>query len=205
MTTHPRPSADSGAIVATDRVCTGETADEELIRRISGGDEVALGELYDRHAALLLSIAIAILQDPAEARDVVHDAFVTVADRAAQYVPERGTVRAWLVGLARNLSIDRTRRLALRGRVARQLLASGPFALLDTPESIAAGATERLLLRRALASLPEVQRLTLEVAFFEGLSYSQIAERENVPLGTVKSRAARALTSLRKALEGERS
>jgi RNA polymerase sigma-70 factor (ECF subfamily) len=89
--------------------------------------------------------------------------------------------------------------------VARQLLASGPFALLDTPESIAAGATERLLLRRALASLPEVQRLTLEVAFFEGLSYSQIAERENVPLGTVKSRAARALTSLRKALEGERS
>ena len=186
-------------------VACSESADETLIRGVADGDEDALGALYDRHASVLLSIALRILRDPAEATDVVHDAFVTVADRAGQYIEARGSARAWLVTLARNLSIDRTRRSTRTGKVARALLASEPVALFETPESLAAEARERSKLREALASLPQSQRSTLEVAFFEGLSYAEIAERENVPLGTIKSRAARALTSLRKALDEEGS
>jgi RNA polymerase sigma-70 factor, ECF subfamily len=178
-------------------------ADAELIRRIGKGDVHAVGELYDRYAPLLLPLALRIVRDRAEAEDVVHDAFVAVSDRASQYVPERGTVAAWLITLVRNLSIDRTRRRERRGTLAREVLAHEPVQTTPDPESLAVGASEREKVRRALDSLPEAQRATLEVAFFEGLSYPEIASRESLPLGTIKSRAARALASLREALEKE--
>jgi RNA polymerase sigma-70 factor (ECF subfamily) len=184
--------------------------DGELLRLLgergrSGGDEhvAAIAELYDRYAAVLFPLALRILRDRAEAEDVVHDAFVTVSDRAAQYSPERGSVAAWLVTLVRNLSIDRTRRRDRRGALARDVLAHEPVAEIPGPEKLIGDATERVAVRRALAALPEAQRKTLEVAFFEGLSYPEIAAREGVPLGTIKSRAARAILSLREALERE--
>src|SRR5262249_28645080 len=116
---------------------------------------------------------------------------------------ERGTVAAWLVTLVRNLAIDRTRRRDRRGALARDVIAHEPAPPPPDPEMLTADATERAKIRRALGALPEAQRQTLEVAFFEGLSYPEIAARENVPLGTIKSRAARALASLREALEKE--
>ena len=141
------------------------------------------------------------MRDRAEAEDIVHDAFVTVADRALQYAPERGSVVAWLVTLVRNLSIDRTRRRDRRGSLARDVIVHEPVAPVATsPRRSTADAAERAKIRRALAGLPEAQRVTLEVAFFEGLTYPEIAARENVPLGTIKSRAARALAALREAL-----
>jgi RNA polymerase sigma-70 factor (ECF subfamily) len=186
----------------------GAETDVELLRRIAGGDVGAVAELYDRHAGMLLALALRILRDRAEAEDVVHDAFVLVGERAGQYVPERGAVGAWLVTLARNLSIDRTRRRERRGTIARDVLAHDPEARAAAtpadPESQVARAAERERVRRALAKLPDVQRATLEIAFFEGLTYAEIAEREGVPLGTIKSRAARALAALREALEEER-
>ena len=115
-----------------------------------------------------------------------------MSERASQYVPERGSVIAWLVTLVRNLSIDRTRRRDRRGELARDVLPHEPPASARDPERLTAEASERQKIRAALSSLPEAQRRTLEVAFFEGLSYPEIAERENVPLGTIKSRAARA-------------
>jgi RNA polymerase sigma-70 factor (ECF subfamily) len=181
--------------------------DAELLRRIGDGDPLAVGALYDRYASVLLALALRILRDRAEAEDVVHDAFVLVGDRARQYVAERGAVAAWLVTLVRNLAIDRTRRRDRRGAIARDVLAYEPHAAPATgaadPEAQVAGAAERSRVRRALASLPQAQRATLEVAFFEGLSYPEIAARENVPLGTIKSRAARALAALREALAAE--
>ncbi|MGO8992682.1 MAG: sigma-70 family RNA polymerase sigma factor [Polyangiaceae bacterium] len=177
--------------------------DGELLRRIGAGDVAALGELYDRYGGVLFPIAARILRDRTEAEDVVHDVFVTVADRAAQYATERGSVAAWLVTLARNLSIDRMRRRDRRGALARDVVAHEPVAAVPDPESLSADAAERARIRRAMARLPEAQRLTLEVAFFEGLSYPEIAARENVPLGTIKSRAARAILALREALESE--
>jgi RNA polymerase sigma-70 factor, ECF subfamily len=178
-------------------------SDGELLRRIGERDPVAIGELYDRYAAILFPIAVRILRDRIEAEDIVHDAFITVADRASQYTADRGSVSGWLVTLVRNLSIDRTRRRERRGALARDIVAHEPVAQVEGPEALAIDAAERAKIRRALATLPEAQRVTLEVAFFEGLSYPEIAARENVPLGTIKSRAARAILSLREALERE--
>ena len=177
--------------------------DSELLRRIAKGDVSAVGELYDRYSPTMFPIALRIVRDRAEAEDVLHDAFVAVNERASQYTAERGSVIAWLVTLVRNLSIDRTRRRDRRGTLARDVLPyESPVEVRD-PERLTSDASEREKIRRALASLPEAQRITLEVAFFEGLSYPEIATRESVPLGTIKSRAARALASLREALEKE--
>jgi RNA polymerase sigma-70 factor, ECF subfamily len=178
-------------------------SDQELLRLVAGGDVRAVGELYDRYASTLFPIALRILRDRTEAEDLLHDAFVAVNERAAQYVPDRGTVIAWLVTLVRNLSIDRTRRRERRGTLARDVIAHEPPASARDPERLTSEASERAKIRQALSSLPEAQRQTLEVAFFEGLSYPEIAARENVPLGTIKSRAARALAALREALARE--
>lgn len=178
-------------------------ADVELLQRLAGGDGGAIGLLYDRYAKVLLPLALRIVRDRAEAEDVVHDAFVVVSDRAAQYMADRGSVGAWLVTLVRNLSINRTRRRDRRGTLVRKVLAHEPVDKVPDPEGLTADAAEHGKVRRALDSLPEVQRATLLIAFFEGLSYPEIAQREGVPLGTIKSRAARALASLREALEKE--
>jgi RNA polymerase sigma-70 factor (ECF subfamily) len=177
--------------------------DADLLRRIGAGDVDAVGALYDRYASTLFPLALRIVRDRAEAEDLVHDAFVTVSDRAAQYSPERGSVVAWLVTLVRNLSIDRMRRRERRGALGRDVVAFEPAAVVGSPEDLTVVADERVRVRRALATLPEAQRATLEVAFFEGLTYAEIAAREDVPLGTIKSRAARALMALREALARE--
>jgi len=177
--------------------------DVDLLRAIGAGDVRAVGLLYDRYAPTLLPLAIRIVRDRSEAEDVIHDAFVAVADRAGQYSEERGSVVAWLVTLVRNLAIDRTRRTSRRGALARDVLAHEPVKPADEPERLTADAQERAKIRRAIATLPEAQQRTLTVAFFEGLSYPEIAAREGVPLGTIKSRAARALAALREALERE--
>jgi RNA polymerase sigma-70 factor, ECF subfamily len=180
-----------------------ERSDGELLTQIAAGDTRAVGELYDRYASTLFPIALRILRDRTEAEDVIHDAFVAVNERASQYAADRGSVIAWLVTLVRNLSIDRTRRRERRGSLARDVIAHEPPASARDPERLTSEASERDKIRRALSTLPEAQRQTLEVAFFEGLSYPEIAARENVPLGTIKSRAARALAALREALAKE--
>jgi RNA polymerase sigma-70 factor (ECF subfamily) len=179
--------------------------DAELLRRIGQRDSHAAALLYDRYAAMLLALALRILRDRTEAEDVLHDAFVLVGERAQLYVPERGAVVAWLVTLVRNLSIDRQRRRDRRSAIVRDVLAhepqEGPAAIATDPESQVVGAMEVARIRRALAALPSVQRTTLELSFFTGLSYPEIAAKENLPLGTIKSRVARALATLRDALE----
>jgi RNA polymerase sigma-70 factor (ECF subfamily) len=182
---------------------SADPSDVDVLHRLAAGDGQAIALLYDRYARVLLPLALRIVRDRSEAEDIVHDAFVAVGVRASQYAAERGTVAAWLVTLVRNLSIDRTRRRDRRGTLVRKVLAHEPVEKVADPEGLASDAAERNKVRRALASLPEAQRTTLEIAFFEGLSYPEIAEREGVPLGTIKSRAARALASLREALEKE--
>lgn len=176
--------------------------DIEVMARICGGDEGAVAELYDRYAPMALGLALKIVRDAHEAEDIVHDAFVAVVERADQFRPERGTVIAWLVTAVRNLALDRTRRRTRRAQITEEELRHEPPEPVADPESIAWLRQEREAVRAALGQLSEAQRRTLEIAFFEGLSYPEIAERENVPLGTVKSRAARALAALRAALEG---
>jgi RNA polymerase sigma-70 factor (ECF subfamily) len=171
-----------------------------LVRRIATGDTAAIAEIYDRYASQLFPIALRIMRDPVEAEDILHDAFVVLSDRAGQYVEERGTVSVWLATLVRNLSLDRARRRKRRERITRTAVAHEPVAPVRTPERLASDAAEHDRVRQALAGLPHRQRQTLEVAFFEGLTYAEIAARENVTLATVKLRAARGLSSLRMAL-----
>jgi RNA polymerase sigma-70 factor, ECF subfamily len=175
--------------------------DTDLLTRIAGGDVDALGTLYDRYMPLVFPVALRILRARAEAEDAIHDAFVVVFERASQYTAERGSVSSWLITLVRNLCIDRTRRRERRGNIIKQEALAQDTNQSATPEAQLEDATERERVRKALARLPEGQRETLLIAFFEGLSYPEIAEREGVPLGTVKSRAARAMAALREELQ----
>lgn len=179
--------------------------DAHLMALAASGDASAVGELYDRYARVMLPVALRVLGTRAEAEDVLHDTFVSLPDRARHYSPERGGVAAWLVILVRNLSIDRIRRSGRRQALNREHLDAEPPPTprrMD-PEALAFLSARRDRVCKALASLPEAQRETLLVAFFEGLTYAEIAERQNVSLGTVKSRAARALMALREALARE--
>ena len=179
-----------------------DALDVHAMRRICDGDDAAVAELYDRYSATALGLALKIVRDAQEAEDVVHDAFVAIVERADQYKAERGTVVAWLVTTVRNLALDRTRRRTRRAQITDEELRHEPPEPVLDPESLSWVLREREAVRRALQKLSAAQRQTLEIAFFEGLSYPEIAERENIPLGTVKSRAARALAALRAALEG---
>jgi RNA polymerase sigma-70 factor (ECF subfamily) len=176
---------------------SADASDVELLQRIQRGDGDAIGLLYDRYAPALLAIAFRILCDRAGAEDVVHDAFVIVGGHAEQYAAERGTVVGWIVTLVRNLSIDQTRRRTRRGAIMYGVLPHEPVVPVVDPECLVSGAMERHHVRCALQALSCAHRRTLESVFFEGLNYSEIAKREGVPLGTIKSRAARALASLR--------
>jgi RNA polymerase sigma-70 factor (ECF subfamily) len=178
-----------------------DAQDARAMRRICDGDDAGLAELYDRYAPMALGLAVRIVRDELEAEDVVHDAFVAIVERADQYKAERGSVVAWLVATVRNLSLDRTRRRIRRAQITEEELRHEPLEIVPDPEIISRTARDREAVRVALGRLSASQRETLEIAFFEGLSYPEIAERENIPLGTVKSRAARALAALREAME----
>ncbi len=180
-----------------------DALDAGAMARIQAGDDSGLEELYDRHAPFVLGVALKILRDQDEAEDVIHDAFVAVVERADQFRPERGTVIAWLVTTVRNLALDRARRRIRRAQITSEELSHEPIEPVLDPEALSWIEHRRTAVVAALGRVSEAQRRTLEVAFFEGLSYPEIAEREGVPLGTVKSRAARALAALRAALEGD--
>ena len=180
------------------------TVETHLMTRVASGDREAIASLYDRYATVLLPVAMRIVGSRSEAEDVLHDAFVTLPRRARHYVPERGGIAAWLIILVRNLSLDRTRRRAVRRQFAHDTAAQDatPYGASDPEAAVhRSGQSKRLI--RALEQLPLAQQTTLRTAFFEGLSYAEIAARDGVSLGTVKSRAARALAALREALGGD--
>lgn len=185
-----------------ERRAARDADDASVMARIRAGEDAAVALLYDRYAPLALGLATKIVRDTLEAEDVVHDGFVAVVERADQFDPSRGSVVAWLVTTVRNLALDRARRRTRRAQIVDDELRHEPQEPPADPETLSGAEAERARVREALATLSPSQRATLEVAFFEGLSYPEIAAREGVPLGTVKSRAARALSALRAALDG---
>jgi RNA polymerase sigma-70 factor, ECF subfamily len=181
-------------------LCPAGVSDVELLHRIQRGEGVApIGLLYDRYARVLLPIALRILRDGSEAEDIVHDAFVVVGARARHYTADHGPVAAWITTIVRNLSIDRTRLRDRRGAIICEALPHEPVDEVADPERLLLNAMEQDTVRCAMQDLSCAHRKTLENAFFEDLNYSEMAERDSVPLGTIKSRAARALASLRDA------
>jgi RNA polymerase sigma-70 factor, ECF subfamily len=188
----------SGATVSL----TDQERDRECLRRVQAGESNALAELYDRYTPLLYPVVLRILRSAADAEDALQDAWVQVWKRAASYDPRRGTVAAWLVTVARTRAIDRYRSAASRGR-AESSVDPEPAGAPPDPTSNAARAQLRDRVSGALAQLSPEQRRVLEIAYFQGLSQSEIAERLEAPLGTVKSWTRQGLTRLRELLPRE--
>jgi len=171
-----------------------------LAQRIRSGDRVALGEVYDRHASVALAVALRIVADREQAEDLVHDAFVATWQKIDRFDPARGSLRSWIVTIVRNRAIDRLRgtrpSIEIGEADERSLLKSGPNPTWD-------GAVARLgaeQLRAALAELPEAQREAIELAYFGGRTYREIATLTGVPLGTATGRLRLALARLRELL-----
>lgn len=162
-----------------------------LLRRLTAGDQHALGEVYDRYASLVNGLALRILRDRTEAEDVVQEVFVQIWRQAGRFDPSRGSPEAWICTMARTRALDRLRRRASRR---------------EDPSDAAPGVTEpprteqTLAVRKALDTLSADQRSALELAYYEGLTQTEIAARLGQPLGTVKTRIRTALIRLRDVL-----
>jgi RNA polymerase sigma-70 factor (ECF subfamily) len=168
--------------------------DIALLDRIVARDEQAVAELYDRHHRLLFGLILRILRDRSEAEEVLQEVFVLVWTRAETYNVALGSPAAWLVRIARNRGIDRLRANNVRVRA----LESAPLPVAaDSPETRAALSEQQRAVACALQSLPQDQRVLIEQAYFLGLTQSELAERFNLPLGTVKTRIRTGMMALR--------
>jgi RNA polymerase sigma-70 factor, ECF subfamily len=181
-------------------VTDDRAADARLAERIRAGDQEALGELYDRYASIALAVALRVVADREEAEDLVHDAFVAVWRKIGRFDPGRGSLRAWLMTVVRNRAIDRVRarrpRIDIDDADERSLLRTGPNPTWEA----ALGSASAAELRAAMASLPHEQRTAVELAYFEGYTYREVAEITGVPSGTAHGRMRLALAKLRDAL-----
>lgn len=164
-----------------------ERTDTQLLRGIAHGDEASLAALYDRYHLLSFSLALRIVSDRGRAEDVVQDAFLSVWRKAGSYVAGRGSVKTWLTSIVRNRAIDRVRARRESDSDDEAVL----LALRDPRPGVVEQVTaslERETIRTAIAELPIEQRQTIAMAYFEGLSHSEISDATGLPLGTVKSR-----------------
>ena len=178
-----------------------KSSDQRLLERVAGKDSQALADLYDRYAPVALALAGRILGDRSEAEDVLQVVFTRVWTDAGRYDPSKGSPMSWLLSWVRNGAIDRLRRREALQRAAhhsaeRATSAHGESHDHDHDPT----AEERERLKKAVESLPADQRQVIELAYFEGLSQSQIAQRLGEPLGTVKTRTRLGMNKLRQAL-----
>jgi RNA polymerase sigma-70 factor (ECF subfamily) len=183
-----------------------ETPDETLVTRVARGDSAALAALYDRYAARVLGISMKIVGDQALAEDILQETFWRVWQSASTYQSQLGPFAGWLFRIARNLSIDAYRRRSVRPQAF--LSASGSDPILEQmpdPDMDVAEQAQSILtnrqVRKALASLPGVQRQVIEMAYFYGMTRQEIAEATGEALGTIHTRARLALQKLRGELE----
>jgi RNA polymerase sigma-70 factor, ECF subfamily len=175
----------------------------DYVRRCAGRDESALEALYDESSQLTYTIAQRILQDEADASEVVLDVYKQIWDSAARFDQQRGSAAAWIVILARSRAMDRRRSRNARTRTPAQMEELHNMRSSErSPESVAISNQSSRSVKRALEAVPSEQREALELAFFAGLSHSEIAERLGEPLGTVKTRIRLAVARLRELLKG---
>ncbi len=168
--------------------------DEALVARMAQGDRAALMALYDRYAPTMLAVGARILSDRREAEDLVHDVVLEVWQSAAQYDPARGRVSTWLLLRVRSRALDRVRSA---GRSRTTVTDQPVGADVAAPNRDPQVAADRGTLLKVMAELPPEQRKVLELAYFDGLSSSEIAAEVGISIGTVKSRTAAALSKLR--------
>ena len=174
--------------------------DAELIALLRQGQTAALGVLYDRHASLVYGIALQTLGNAQEAEDLTQDVFLTLT-KGATYDPQRGALRTFLAILTRSRARDRLRsRRSTRQTLDRWRLGKPPEMATNAPLEHAFQQEQSQEIRTALAQLSDNQQQILKMAYYEGLSQTEIANQLGIPLGTVKARARRGLLKLRETL-----
>ncbi|MGH9774109.1 MAG: RNA polymerase sigma factor [Candidatus Acidiferrales bacterium] len=172
--------------------------DERLMRQVAAGNETAFAEIYDRYSGLVFSVASRVLRDAGAAEEVLQDVFYQLWRKAADFNPARGSLAGWLLVAARNRAISRLRR---REPTAGEELFEADAMM---PPSLESGAMQQQLMRRvrrAMEGLPVTQRVAIELAYFEGMTHSEIAEKTGEPLGTVKTRLRSAMETLKQAMQ----
>jgi len=171
-------------------------ADTHLLALVQRGDEQAMASLYDRYSKVVYSVALRVLRDPSAAEDVLQEIFMQIWRNPDSFIATRGSLGGWLAVVSRNRSIDALRRKRPTESVEDVALAS-PCNLGDEAERNVMMERAKLVIHK----MPAEQRKTLEMAFFDGLTHSEIAEITGDPLGTVKTRIRSALLTLRKAFQ----
>ena len=180
------------------RVSAAEATDDELILRTGTGDRAAFEQLYRRYARSVFGLALRRLGDRTRAEDAVQETFASIWRSARSYRPERGPGAPWLYAVARNAIVDRS-------RVRSEPPMEAPDAAVDEagPPELAEQGWVAWRVHRALEELPEREREVVALAYWSGLSQSEVAEFLGIPLGTVKTRTRSALGRLADLLEGE--
>jgi RNA polymerase sigma-70 factor (ECF subfamily) len=177
--------------------------DRELVRRLGEGDEEAFRGLFRRYSPTALAVARRIVRQPFLAEEIVQEVFLAVWRSPGGYDPQRGSVKSWLMGMTHHRAVDAVRREESNRRRAEESL---PEPDVEDPAVVVVEELglpeERKAVREALDSLPAEQRQVIELMYYRGLPQSRIAERLELPLGTVKSRTLLGMRRLRAALVG---
>jgi RNA polymerase sigma-70 factor, ECF subfamily len=179
--------------------------DPNLLARVVKGDQQAFSQLYDHSSTLLFTLAVRILGNHEEAAELLQDVYLEVWRKVSRYDVGRGTPVAWLVTLTKSRAIDRLRARASRGYQATNSLEAGTAARVADPSpspfETQADQELRVAVGVAVAGLPPAQQQAIELAYYEGLSHTEIASRLNQPLGTVKTRIKLGMSKLRDSLQ----
>ncbi|MCC7373108.1 MAG: sigma-70 family RNA polymerase sigma factor [Verrucomicrobiales bacterium] len=189
----------------TNEPAIQDPSDESLFAGIAGGDAAAFETFYDRYERMFFGLVLRILRDEKEAEDVLQEAAVLIWERALQYHAALGRPLSWAVTLVRNKAIDRLRAGKRRGDLLEKAAdewgaVEAGFSVPSEPAKVGVDGAE--IVKRSLLGLPLEQRQAIELAFFGGLSQSEIADHLKQPLGTIKARIRRGMITLRDALEG---
>lgn len=185
-------------------LAVSELNDFDLMQEISSGNGAALGELYDRYSRLVFSVAYGVVQNRETAEEVTLDIFTRAWEKGSAYDPQRGKVSTWLTRMTRNQAIDQLRREKVRplhNSINWADVTHEPVAEKNPPETTVHLSMEQQRVRAAVAGLPPQQQEVLALAYFNGLSHSEIAQRLDLPLGTVKGRIRAGMQKLRAFLE----
>ena len=176
-----------------------------LLPAVARGDAVAFEALYDRYSSMIYALLLRILCNADDAQEVLQETFVKAWTNAKMFDVVRGSEIAWLISIARSRGIDRLRSRKIRvereDEAGREISVHSAFVEKTTGADSAIQSQERTAVRGALAELPDAQRIALELAYFEGLSQSEIAARLSEPLGTIKTRMQLGMKKLRERLQ----
>src|SRR3954451_20927419 len=181
-----------------------DTTSEALLPSVARGDTTAFESLYDRYSSTLYALLLRILANPEDAQEVLQETFVKAWTNARMFDAARGSEIAWLISIARSRGIDKLRSRKIRGDrendAGREISIHSSFVEKATGADEAIRSQERTAVRGAMAELPDAQRVALELAYFEGLSQSEIAERLSQPLVTIKTLMQLGMKKLRERL-----